>query len=59
MVVSNTFVKRWELEPYLKLADQYNANLIIKTCTEKYGSIHDVPETAVHKMSSSWEEINL
>lgn len=59
VVVSNTFVRRWELEPYLKLAKQYNANLVIKTCTEKYLSIHDVSEDTVRKMSESWEEINL
>lgn len=59
VVVSNTFVKRWELEPYLKLAKQYNANLIIKTCTEKYASIHDVSDKTIQKMSESWEEINL
>jgi predicted kinase len=59
VVVSNTFVKRWELEPYLNFAKQYNANLIIKTCTEKYSSIHDVSEKTIQKMSESWEEINL
>jgi len=59
VVVSNTFVRRWELEPYLKLAKQYNASLIIKTCTEKYANIHDVSENAIQKMSESWEEINL
>jgi len=57
VVVSNTFVKRWELEPYLKLAKQYNANLIIKTCTEKYASIHDVSEKTIQKMSESWEKV--
>jgi predicted kinase len=59
VVVSNTFVKRWELEPYLKLAKQYNANLIIKTCTEKYSNIHGLSEATIQKMNNAWEEIYL
>ena len=56
VVVSNTFVQRWEMEHYRHLAKKYGAKLIIKTCTGKYSSIHNVPKSTIQKMKKSWQE---
>lgn len=56
VVVSNTFVKQWEMKVYRELAKQHDASLVIKTCTGKYLNIHDVPETTIKKMRQQWQE---
>lgn len=54
VVVSNTFVKQWEMEPYLEMVDR--ADVLIIECSDYYGSIHNVPETTIQKMIDNWEE---
>jgi len=53
VIVSNTFVKRWEMKAYL---DMY-PDAIVFTCEGNYGSVHGVPEDAMHRMKASWEEL--
>lgn len=55
VVVSNTFVKHWEMKTYRQLAKQNGAKLVIKTCTGKYTSIHDVPIATIQKMKKQWQ----
>jgi predicted kinase len=55
VVVSNTFVKHWEMKVYQELAKQYNAKLVVKTCLEKYQSIHDIPNSTIKKMARQWQ----
>ena len=55
VIISNTFVRQWELKPYRQLAKQYKAQLVIKTCTGNYKSIHDVPEATIKKMKQQWQ----
>ncbi len=42
VVVSNTFVKHWEMSVYKKLARKYKAKLVFFVCRESYGNIHGV-----------------
>lgn len=56
-IVSNTFCKEWEIVPYRKLAEKYDADLKIIVLTENYGSIHNVPQEAIDRMKSNWETI--
>ena len=58
VVVSNTFVKRWEMKPYLAMADELGIELVVHTCTEDYGSIHGVPPDAIERMKANWEEFD-
>jgi len=51
VVVSNTFVKKWELEPYLKLTP----NLTILTAKGNYQNVHGVPPDVIARMKSNWE----
>lgn len=47
VVVSNTFTRRWELQPYIDLATATGVELVVYRCTGDYGSVHSVPEATV------------
>jgi predicted kinase len=57
VVVSNTFTRQWEMQPYLDMAHQYGAQVEIITANGDYGSVHDVPESAIQAMRDRWEEV--
>lgn len=56
VVVSNTFVKRWEMDEYLAIADALGIqpNVIIATGT--WRSIRNVPEEVMERMRNNWED---
>ncbi|WP_165311183.1 AAA family ATPase [Vibrio ziniensis] len=56
VVVSNTFVKLWEMSAYKKLAKKYKAKLKIIVCRESYGNIHGVGEDVIERMRKDWQE---
>jgi predicted kinase len=56
IVVHNTFVYDWEMEPYLKLASTFNYRLFVLT-TEKYhdrANTHAVTEEQIRKMAEKY-----
>jgi predicted kinase len=57
VIVSNTFTKWWEMEPYFEIAKHYGAQVLILECKNQYGSIHGVPQKTIDAMRSRWEEI--
>lgn len=58
VIVSNTFTQKWELEPYIQLAQKYGAKLIIKKASGNYQNIHNVPQEVLNNMKSRWEDID-
>jgi predicted kinase len=56
VIVSNTFIKHWEMTIYQQFAVRFNAELIIKTCEGEYGNVHGVPASTVNKMRKQWEK---
>jgi len=56
VVVSNTFLKRWEMEPYIEMAIDTGADLQYITCEGGYQNIHGVPEERVEAMRDNLEE---
>lgn len=56
VVVSNTFVHLWELEPYIKMAKQFGYTVKVYRMTGSYGSIHNVPENIMDKMKNEFED---
>jgi predicted kinase len=55
--VSNTFSKRWELQPYIKLAQEFGYRITEITLTgDTYGNIHNVPEEVIERMKARWEK---
>jgi len=56
VVVSNTFITKDEMAPYVKLAKKYNARLKIVVCQGRYKSSHHVPERTMEMMRQRWED---
>ena len=54
VIVSNTFIKMWEMKPYL---DMDCASLAIFECDGGYESIHGVPSDKIDQMKNNWEEL--
>lgn len=57
VVVSNTFTRKWEMEPYLILQTQLGVELEILEAKGNYKSIHGVPQKTIDAMRSRWEEV--
>lgn len=55
VVVSNTFTRKWEMEPYRKLAEELGVEFEVLEATGNYGSIHGVPQKTIDAMRSRWE----
>ena len=55
VVVSNIFIKKWEVERYVNVAKQLNIPYEIHTMTGNFGSIHNVPEEKIAQMIKNWE----
>ncbi len=55
-VVSNTFTRHWEMEPYLAIAARYGAPVETVVATGNYRNVHGVPIDAIEKMRSRWED---
>lgn len=57
--IHNTFTINWELEPYFKLAKEYNYQLIVVT-VENYhqsGNLHEVSDEQLQKMAEKYQVI--
>ena len=59
VIVSNTFTTRWEMQPYLDMAEEFDVNVVVYECKNNFGSIHNTPEDAIERMRERWEEIEL
>ena len=57
VIVSNTFTQKWEIQPYIDLGREYCVEVIIKKAIGEYENIHGVPDIAIDKMKSRWENI--
>ncbi|GAL09856.1 hypothetical protein JCM19233_833 [Vibrio astriarenae] len=57
MSVSNTFVQKWEIEPYVKMAKQCGKEIEIIEVNGGFNSIHDVPEKTIMAMERKWYSI--
>ena len=55
IVVSNTFVKQWEKQGYLDLAEQYDYAVQEITVKGDFGTIHGVPTAVIERMRNDWE----
>ena len=55
--VHNTFTMDWELEPYFKLASEFQYNLFVVTVENyhKQKNIHDVSDEQLQKMAEKYK----
>jgi hypothetical protein len=58
VIVSNTFTQKWGMEPYIQLARKYDADIVIKKATGNYQNVHGVPDEALERMRSRWEDLD-
>jgi len=56
-VISNTFVRSWELKPYVEMAEEHGYDVVIVRMTKEYGTIHAVPEHALVRMRSTFSSV--
>jgi len=55
VVVSNTFIKLWELQPYIDMANELKIPAKVFRCGGNYGSVHGVPEAVIQRMLTTYE----
>jgi len=57
VVVSNTFTREWEMEAYIKMAQEYGYSVITLIIENRHGGIneHGCPEVDVQKMRNRFE----
>lgn len=55
--VDNTFTLNWEIEPYFKLASQYNYVVFVITVENHHNSqnIHAISQEQIEKMASKYK----
>ena len=53
--VSNTFMQRWEYQPYIDAAKAENFDIQIIECDGPWKSIHDVPTETLLNMAERWQ----
>ena len=56
VIVSNTFTRRKEFQPYVKLAQTIGAPWNVITCTGNFQNVHGVPIEVLENMRQRWEE---
>lgn len=56
VVVSNTFIKVWEMLPYIKFCEKHCIPFKIIEATKGTGTIHGIPNFVIEKMKQDWEE---
>jgi predicted kinase len=55
VAVSNTFVKKRDYMPYVKLAEEFGAEVEIIVMTGNWKNVHGVPEETVERMRRQFE----
>lgn len=56
VIVSNTFIKLWELDKYLQLKDIVpDLNIEIVELNSTYDSIHNVPQETIDRMKKEFQ----
>ena len=55
VVVANTFVRRWEIQPYYVMAKKLGVEFEVIECRGRYQNIHGVPTDVIDKMRSRWQ----
>ncbi len=56
VIVSNTFVRQWEMKRYLDFCKKKGIEVDIQVCSENYQSIHNVPLETINKMRQQWQD---
>ncbi|TXI13801.1 MAG: ATP-binding protein [Polynucleobacter sp.] len=55
VVVSNTFIRKWEYERYVNLAEELGLSFKILVANGGYKNLHGVPQEKVEQMKKNFE----
>lgn len=55
VIVSNTFVKKWEMQPYIDMANNLKIEYGILCANGNYQNVHGVPDETIARMRATWE----
>lgn len=55
VAVNNTFVRKWEYEPYVEMAEKLGYKPVEIICRGNFGNIHNVPSQKVKSMAMNFE----
>lgn len=55
VIVCNTFIKLWELDPYIKIAKEIGCDIEILRVVGNYVNTHNVPQDTIDRMKSTYE----
>jgi adenylate kinase family enzyme len=58
VVVSNTFTRVWEFQPYLDMAQARGWRVSVIHMETRHANTHGVPEESVQRMADRWEPFN-
>lgn len=56
VIVANTFVQHWEMQPYLDLANALGIEPEVRVCRGQYQNIHGVPQATIALMREKWQD---
>lgn len=56
VVVSNTFVQRWELQPYLSMCERLGIEPTVLVANGGWPSVHAVPDRVRARMKEQWQD---
>ncbi|WP_196795727.1 AAA family ATPase [Leptospira meyeri] len=59
VIVDNTFTLEWELEPYIRLANEFEYKLHVVTVENRHGgkNVHQIPEEQIEKMKAKYRVV--
>ena len=57
VVVSNTFTRRFEMQPYFDMCKMHGIKPNIIEMVGSFGNVHGVPDDVIEKMRNRWERI--
>lgn len=57
IAVSNTFVRKEQMQPYIDLAKISGYQVVIITMKNNYKSTHNVPDDVIQKYRAEWEQV--
>lgn len=55
-IVSNTFITKWSLEPYIKMCQKNNYRYFVIRLETRHDNIHGVPKEVVRQMEQNFED---
>lgn len=58
VIVSNTFTREFELEPYIKMARFLNATVLIIDVLTQFGNVHGVPMEMIEKQKARFVPVD-